>query len=386
MNQLQEIINELQTTFKSQKTIAKEFGISKYAVSRIVSDHNVERPDGYEEYLQKINGGKVGYAQSRKINLINDGIDEELPRVEPKERRLVTAKLTQIGGAGFRTNVELFKEFISEQDLVYKSKPMPQSSRAKSAAWLVAGDWHIPYVDKTKMHKMVNDFIMENQHIGLHGLVINGDFLDGYALNSFGKDDRAERFQDEVSEGRIILNWLSSVFDEIIVVDDNHVTSRFKKLLEGKIDPQLHFLIQDPYDMLTHGFGNVRRSNKTYLNGEEIGWFTQVGDAILCHAEVHSSAPLKAVHYMAEWFTTWQKELGLSDFKCVVQSHVHKGGEYWIPGKDIKVLEAGCLVTARGVKYSMKADAKYKPPVNGAVHLIQHNGVTDLNKTKFVKL
>lgn len=280
--------------------------------------------------------------------------------------------------------VDLFKQFIGWKEPAFEVKTDGDLD-AENKAWLVATDWHIPYHDEVKMKKCIADFKEVHKDYKFHGLVIGGDYMDGYHLNSYGIDDRPSMFKDELTAGKIVLEWLSSLFDEIIVLDDNHIDGRYRKAML-KVDVQLHFLSQHPYDYLVEGIPNTRRATETYKNGVPLGWFTVVGDAFIGHAETHGAQPMKPSCNLSAWVDNWEHDLGLGKIRVVMEAHVHKGGEYVLPGKDRKLIETGCLVSGKGVSYSMQADIKYKPVVNGCVYLIQKNGRTDFNKTRFIHI
>lgn len=251
-----------------------------------------------------------------------------------------------------------------------------------SENYLIATDWHIPYHNEEKMAQMVEEFLAE---FGSGNLVIGGDFLDGYSMNSYGQSKVAP-FSEEIAAGRVVLEWLASKFDNIILIDDNHVDGRFRRILEKKIPADLHFLIQNPYDFLISGLPNVTHARKTYKNGIEIGWFVQIGDCIVAHAETHSAVPMKPVAALSDWIDNWNFELGLGQIRCVMEAHVHKLGMYYLPGRNRLIIETGSLVSPEGVGYSMGADLKYKPATNGCVWMVQENGVTNFNKTRVVSL
>jgi hypothetical protein len=286
----------------------------------------------------------------------------------------------------YEQKVKDFKNWMGEKDLPFTPKN-PLEPDAEEKAWLVTGDQHIPYHNKPILNQIIQDFLQKHKHIKFKGLVLNGDLMDGYHMNSYGRDDKHKDLKQELVEARIFLSYVSSLFDEIIVVDDNHIQGRQDRYREQQLDYQLSFTMRDINDMLVEGFPNVKRAKKIYANGEELGWFTKIGDdAIAGHYEVSASGPLGAAMKFSDWVDNWSDELGLGKINLIIEAHVHKGGEYIIPGSGRKIIEGGCVVSPAAIRYAMKPNAKgSKPPVLGATYVVQKNGKSVINECKFVK-
>lgn len=88
--------------------------------------------------------------------------------------------------------------------------------------WAVWGDIHGPFEDK----RAVNLFLDVVEDLGISGMIINGDLLDFYALNSYGpKDPRVHQsLEDEFYWGQEFISDLRKRFPKlkIVFVFGNH--------------------------------------------------------------------------------------------------------------------------------------------------------------------
>lgn len=318
----------------------------------------------------------------------------------PKEVTAPTVKKIVIGSLENTTNKQLgiapeddpddlgeydsqlvqFFDWIGKTQNAYK----PNDGTQTTENYLVATDWHIPWHNKEKVGKAVLDFIAK---FGKGSLIIGGDFIDGYELNSYSVT-KGTTLKEEMAAARLMLEWLSSVFETIVLIDDNHMTGRWRRMIAKQLSPSVQEMFAgiDPYTIMIKDLPNVRLARKTYKNGAKIGWFHVVGDCLIAHAETHSAVAMKPVMNVMAYFDHARKRLGIPEIRCYMEAHVHKlGGPYFVPGRDIAVYETGCLAAEEAVDYGWDASLKYKPIENGVVHLVQHDGVTDHNETRVVR-
>lgn len=216
-------------------------------------------------------------------------------------------------------------------------------------------------------------------------LVIAGDYLNGNQISSHPKLI-IESFQEELAIGREVLEELAKNFEEVIIMDDNHIHSRWLRHISKALTPDLHFLLTHPYDYLVKGLPNVKRASATssFQYAEDIGWFYQQGDAVFTHAELSSAVEFRTARKAQEYLKKWAPVFGLGSIKFVAQAHNHKLGIYH--DYDSAVAYTGCMLSMEAVRYSMAATAVGSPPIAGYLILVQENGVTDLVETRVVRM
>jgi hypothetical protein len=275
----------------------------------------------------------------------------------------------------------LFFQYIGKKSDVFEKKQKPNLGRKQVS--IIATDWHVPYHDKEKVKRLVDEWGSKGKKADR--LIIGGDFLNGDKLSIHVKMVH-EDFKKEMTEGRLLLEYLASEFPEVVLVDDNHVHSRWQKLLGTVLSPDLHFLTVHPYDYLTAGLENVVRAGNTIPSelGKEFGWLYNIGDAVIAHSEVSSSQEMKSVRATQAFVNKWRPVLNIPEIKFVAQSHVHKLAMYH--DYDSAVALTGCMVSLEGLKYSMGAKAAGGPPIHGYIVLVQEDGKTNLEETKVVRL
>ena len=184
----------------------------------------------------------------------------------------------------------------------------------------------------------------------------------------------------------MVLEFLAENFEEVIVMDDNHIHSRWLRHIAKALTPDLHFLLTHPYDYLVSGLPNVKRASQTTTNkfAEEIGWFYQLGDAVFTHAELSSAVEFRTARKAQEYLKKWAPIFGMGPIRFVAQAHNHKLGIYH--DYDSAIAFTGCMLSLDAVRYSMAATATGSPPIAGYLVLVQENGVTDLVDTRVVRM
>jgi hypothetical protein len=91
---------------------------------------------------------------------------------------------------------------------------------AKPGRWLVLGDVHLPFHDRTTLELAVRDAKARR----VVGVLLNGDTLDSHEISDHDKDPKAPRYVEEIRKGREFLAWLRSQFPrgEIVYKEGNH--------------------------------------------------------------------------------------------------------------------------------------------------------------------
>jgi predicted phosphodiesterase len=262
-----------------------------------------------------------------------------------------------------------------------EKKPLPvKKSKKKKKKILVISDTHIPFCNKTMLKEIVN------KHKDSDMLVIAGDFLDCYSVSRFSKKSIIP-LKEELTQATSILDWLASIFPEIIIADGNH-TDRVRKYFEQRIDPSLMFLVQyDVLDLISRGHKNVEIVKDHYIfpdgNGEaDIGYFKTIGeDFVVGHFEKSSKIPARAAQDAYGWLQSWSKIFDIKEIRLFLQGHTHRLSKIPLHTGTPVIGETGCI--SQVLDYAIDAGARYTGHLNGYWVVIQENGITDLNESNF---
>lgn len=274
---------------------------------------------------------------------------------------------------GYTEYEKQFASFIKAGEL----KNVENKINSTYSRNLIISDLHCPYHDVELLTEFVRIEGDKNAR-----LIIAGDFLNGTQLSERPKTV-VEDFKEEVAKGRVVLEFLAKNFGEVILLDDNHVHSRWERYISKVLTPDLQFLTIHPYDFLIAGLKNVKRVKSEY-HIEEFGWMFVLGDAVITHAETTSSVDMRPARRVEEFVKKWSYTLGLPEIRFVAQAHNHRLGIVY--DSNSAVCHTGCFVGIDGLKYAMKAEIKYSPPIHGYTVLTQVDGVTDLSETYVMKL
>jgi ribosomal protein L18E len=273
---------------------------------------------------------------------------------------------------------DFFKFIGKERANIQKSKIERTADADENT--IIISDVHIPYQNDKALFRMLE----ETKGIAKK-LVIAGDFMNGNQLSKHPKVLH-EDFRVECQEARKWLEIFSADFEEVVLMDDNHISRRWNDHLADTWRPDLHFLAMHPYDYITAGLENVTRAGVTQMHNfsDETGWFYQQGDAVFTHAELHTANPFAITAKIKSWLNEWKRHFNMGDIRLVGQAHNHNVGV--LHSDDGMQLFTGCMLSLDAVRYSMSAKCAGKPPVLGYVVLNQKNGVTDLEKTRVQRL
>lgn len=276
----------------------------------------------------------------------------------------------------FEKAIAEIDEFIGRSARAAKSLRVEPKSKNKV---LVISDPHIPYFDRERLWKAVN----EGLEAGCNILVINGDYLNGERLSTHAKF-KHESFKEEVAFGTAILEQFCELFEVVYLLDDNHVSDRWRRLLGNMIPADLHFLMTHPYDYMCAGLDNVVRACDTHKDfPDELGHFMILGDAMFSHGFVCGKDG-ESVRKVQKWYHSWKDTLKLPKVRVFLHGHTHKLGINF--DTDGAIIQTGTLASLEGLRYSMEGNLKYEPPVWGYTILEQNDGVTDLATIRVVKL
>lgn len=278
--------------------------------------------------------------------------------------------------SAYETAIDKINKFIGRKDKHVKEAQKTDSNIRKI---LVISDVHVPNYQADKLAAALEIGKKEK----CNTLVINGDFLNGDRLSSHAKF-KHENFKDEIAEGRALLEKFCKQFEEVYLLDDNHVHDRWRRFLGNNVAPDLHFLMTHPYDYMCNGLNNVIRSGNLHEEfKDEISHCMFLGDAMFSHGFV-SGKDGASVRTVREWYNKWKPAFNFPDARVFLHGHQHKLGINF--DFDSAIIQTGTLANLDGLRYSMEGHLKGNPPIWGCTILTQIDGVTDLSTIKVLKL
>lgn len=309
--------------------------------------------------------------------------------VEDIKKRFFNISAQIIAGEIDINEEDVFDKYAKKIDefIGRVTKPSKQVKKRKlnsaETNILVISDVHVPNYDADKLLAALR----VGKENDCNVLVINGDFLNGDRLSTHAKF-KHENFKEEIAEGRALLEKFSEEFEEVYMLDDNHVHDRWRRFLGNNIAPDLHFLLTHPYDYMCHGLSNVIRSGDMLpveCKGfeQELSHVLFLGDAMFSHGFV-SGNDGASVRTVQGWYRKWKPAFNLPSAKVFLHGHTHKLGVQY--DYDSAIIQTGTLANLEGLKYSMEGHLKGSPPIYGCVVLNQVDGVTRMDSIKVLKL
>jgi predicted phosphodiesterase len=233
---------------------------------------------------------------------------------------------------------------------------------------LILSDLHVPFTNESKLQKAID----LNRTADM--VVIGGDFLDMYGCSRHRKR-KSVPHEVEIDTGVRVLEYLSETFPWVTIIRGNH-DSRAMKKVQDAVDPSLLYLFDtEPLDLMVRPFSNVQ-----YVGN----WWTQIGDALIAHAERSSTVEGRPGILLGNYFQEkgWAKRLNLPPIRVFVQAHTHQVSAVY--REDTKYFECGALVDdqSTGAEYVTDSTAFMRPPLHGCVLLTQFSGKTDFNLSR----
>jgi predicted phosphodiesterase len=230
---------------------------------------------------------------------------------------------------------------------------------------LYIADLHIPFTD----YKKVQDIIEEHSDADL--LVINGDFLDLFAVSKFAKDKEVA-LRREIEEGREFLEFVSGRFKDIVITEGNH-ERRLRSFIKNIIPADMQFLFPD--DILKMIVDGTVLKEKPIKNIHVVGsWWFKLFDTIYAHPDNYSTVTLRTVQNTSEFFLLVKNEWHRM---CVV-GHTHRAG--WVLSGGVKLMETGCLCHDMDYHSGSKFVKTKWTKAYAVIHYDEH-GAADLNRS-----
>lgn len=273
----------------------------------------------------------------------------------------------------------LFTKWIGRSKPSTPAKPRKATGRT---IILHTGDWHIPHMNEDAFRATLE----ANPDADV--CVVGGDSLNCSAFSRFIETDLVNP-RDEFAKLTLALQAVAERYPDVRVNVGNH-PDRIRKYLAKRLDPWAMFLchvnpIQFVVDGLRkeHGVENIKVAEPVIADLESSNWLTLIGDCAFTHAETHGKLQLRPAENTARWLRKWERHLPIRP-RVIVQEHNHRGGLYYDEELQALLIQAPCL--SQNVPYQTAGDLKYGPNQCGFVRIVQVDGVTQINDSRFYLL
>jgi predicted phosphodiesterase len=270
--------------------------------------------------------------------------------------------------------LEQFRRYIGQS-----APPPPPAKHRKFSdeRILIASDFHAPF-----HHPEAFAALCQQE---ADTVIVAGDLQDHYGISRFLKYESVP-IQQELAAAQMILTQLSSKFPHVYLIEGNHDTARFEKLLADRLPHEaidiIRFLSKtgslSSIEALAGQFRNVELV-KHKVGERTITWFMQKGDLIVSHAEKYSRVPGAALRGIEEWFSDFEHTLHLKPWRVIVQAHTHAMAQFPF-GADKVLVETGCMCLTHG--YQLGARIAGRPQRLGWTTMTQRDNVTDLSSIR----
>lgn len=198
---------------------------------------------------------------------------------------------------------------------------------------LVISDLHAPY-----QHQDALAFLKAAKEKYQPNLVLNvGDELDYHALSFHASDPDLDSAGIELKEGRKVLQELEKIFPEMILVDSNHGSMKYRKAKVNGFPREL---------MVSY--------NEACGVGDGWKWFNHF------ETEMINGQRLYMTHGIKKNGLQLTKEMGM----CTLQGHYHTvfGIEYTSnPGSLNWSMQVGCLIDNRSMAFAYNKTFAARP-------------------------
>jgi len=272
----------------------------------------------------------------------------------------------------------LYRQFIGCTASAYKGPHGRGKSHVRgndTERIVVVSDFHAPFV-----HWEAFAAFIEAEK-GADVCIVAGDLQDHYSISRFLKYESVP-IEQELAAAQTILERLSESFGRVVLIEGNHDSARFEKLLHERLPLEAIDIIRylsggtlSTVEAMCRQFPNVELAKHRIDDRITASWFCQYGDLIVTHAEKFSTVPGAALRKVEEWFADFEGVIGLKPWRIIAQAHTHQLA--WLPYRDDKVLvELGCMCANHGYQFTARIGGR--PQRQGWVTLTQHCGVTDI--------
>lgn len=247
---------------------------------------------------------------------------------------------------------------------------------------LTLSDIHFPFALEDELQQAIKD------HADADIVVLNGDILDGYAFNSYGRARRIGAVQEYIACFELV-KQLSESFPKVIIVSGNHDRRPAKTLAKQDIEKEgIDILRPDLLARIASGerisesgelVEKLAFDNVVYQKYDS--WYVRVGKTIFCHPDAYQGGnPGATVIKIMNYFT---KRFGSDMFDSIVVGHTHRIYKGIFANK--MLIEQGAMCSRQ--PYQHKADLKFPHAMNGYAVIYQdEEGNTCFNKSRCIYL
>lgn len=275
-----------------------------------------------------------------------------------------------------------FLAFIGHQPLAWP----PKHSSEHAETYALMSDLHAPFHN----HPALLRAVAEAEAAGCSTLVLGGDTFDFYALSRYHKTKQI-RFEDELAKCRALLEFLGSRFTKVLIGRGNHDQGRWERVLADEVSEGIRFLVRSPWDVLLAGLDNIELVGHSVKDAGEMVWLAQIGkDAIVTHCELSSAQQGVNLERLKQWLHEWAPALGFCDRpRFITTGHTHRATMHH--EFDRVLVETGTLASADAQGYQFHAPGgaqlrNRKPGVYAWTYFAQVDGVTDLRSVRVNRL
>lgn len=248
---------------------------------------------------------------------------------------------------------------------------------------LTLSDIHFPFALVDELDKAII------KHSDADVVVLNGDILDGYAFNTYGRAKRIAALKEYIAAFELVRR-LSESFPKVVIVSGNHdrrpakVLSRssdFEK--EGSQILRADLLARIANGEVLDEYGEVKEildfDNVVYQKYDS--WYVRIGKTIFCHPDAYQGGnPGATVTRLCDYFI---KRIGGDKFDSVVVGHTHRLYKGIVMNK--LLIEQGAM--AARMPYQHKADLRFPHAMNGYAVIYQdEQGNTDFSNSRIYYL
>lgn len=306
------------------------------------------------------------------------------PRVTPlfQVKAWLRRKPTSLSADDFNRALKSFREWVGAD----KYKPVAPR-KATDDYQIIVNDLHVPYHDEAILKE-----IIKRESGRAKGIILAGDIADMQSFSRYPQYVKTFTPRDEFMETKKVASMICEAFENVVVLPGNHDARLLKMLATRGIPADLldYFELlspgfKNPLSLIFAGHKNAQMVKPAELDFAKFGFFYQLGDMVICHAEKYSRTPLVAAGEVLQWLQSFAIPNGIvKPFRHVAQAHTHMAGKA-AANFGCWVYELGCA--CKYPEYVGSAEIRTpRPWVKGYTRVYQTDGVTCPEHTNFVPL
>lgn len=278
--------------------------------------------------------------------------------------------------------LEAEKNFFETVGLPYPyERPLPSlAEEIDDTKILVFADIHEPFA----LDKEIRDTVMK--HKDARRCVVVGDIGDFYSKSRFRKNYKGDFYQ-EIREIFFRMEFFSTHFTEVNILIGNH-DNRPQKRIRELLSPEIDLIILSENDLikkLSSYFPNVNIVGHKVIGEEiiEVTHLWQLGDIVFTHGELSRKQSTAILERISDFLKKWKKELGLKDYRAIIQGHNHRALKTVIGDELQMIVPCSMETRSKGGEYIYSPRMIGDPPAQGYAIIYQEKGRTDFNRSNF---